>query len=430
VKNLYRKPKTGLLILFCFLAGSFHSELYSQEQIIWDNVPVNTTGITATYSGGTLNVMATGTGLNMVFYSIPANPTVFQTTGAWNNAPSKDLTFTFPEKVIITRFRVYDINYGTWNDSFSFSNITFGGVTASAGCCATTSGVTVSAGTPPNTDVHWTCSNAIDSFTINYANTNGTTHAYLFYTMEILRLPSIGTLCYNSIPPTLPTTLGNNIQGSWSPATIDTSVAGTTQYVFTPNGGQTIQCPIAIDVTVLPPGQQNCCVPDITLTSPTDDVASGNQDNRETSNTITAHNTINSGAVGVYHAKRTITLKKGFYSANGSRFRGYIQGCTGTFVGRESPAAETTDLKKLITDTPVTEKLLLYPNPATQKATIEYQQPIRNIRVTSIDGKTMLSKELDANSYEIDLANYKNGMYIVTVQTGDGRIITSKLFKK
>ncbi|MEZ0006133.1 hypothetical protein ABH942_001496 [Flavobacterium sp. 28YEA47A] len=430
MENLYRKPKIWQIILFCFLAGSSHSELYSQEQIIWDNVPVNTTGITAAYSGGTLNVMATGSGLNMVFYSIPTNPTVFQTTGAWNNAPSKDLTFTFPEKVVITRFRVYDINYGTWNDSFSFSNITFSGVTASIGCCATTSGVTVTDGIPPNTDVHWLCSNPIDSFTINYANTNGTTHAYLFYTMEILRLPSIEKLCYNSIPPTLPATLGNNIQGSWSPATINTSVTGTTQYVFTPNSGQAIQCPVSIDVVVLPPGQPNCCIPDLTLTSPGDDVASGNQDNRETSNTITAHNTINSGAVGIYHAKNAITLKKGFYSANGSRFRGYIEGCSGTFVGRQPAPTETKDFQKLITDTKVPQKLLLYPNPATQKATIEYDQPIRNILVTSIDGKTILSKELDANSYDIDLSNYKNGMYIVTVQTGDGRTITSKLVKK
>ncbi len=155
MENLYLKASIRQIFLLCFLVSSFTTRLYAQEQIVWDNVPVNTTGITGTYSGGTLNAQAKGTGLNMVFYSFPTNPTVYQTTGAWNNAPSKDLTFTFPEKVVITKFRVQDVNYGTWNDSFSFSNILFTGVTET-GCCATTSGVTVGNGNTAG-DVNWTC---------------------------------------------------------------------------------------------------------------------------------------------------------------------------------------------------------------------------------------------------------------------------------
>src|SRR5204863_260756 len=48
----------------------------------------------------------------------------------------------------------------------------------------------------------------------------------------------IGPLCHNSIAPTLPLTSNNNITGVWSPATINTSTAGTTTYTFTPAADQ------------------------------------------------------------------------------------------------------------------------------------------------------------------------------------------------
>jgi len=50
----------------------------------------------------------------------------------------------------------------------------------------------------------------------------------------------IADLCLNSTPPALPTSSINTpaIQGSWSPAVIDTSVLGTTNYIFTPDAGQ------------------------------------------------------------------------------------------------------------------------------------------------------------------------------------------------
>jgi hypothetical protein len=49
---------------------------------------------------------------------------------------------------------------------------------------------------------------------------------------------AIPNLCVNSTAPTLPTTSNNSIIGTWSPSTIDTTVAGTFTYTFTPNAGQ------------------------------------------------------------------------------------------------------------------------------------------------------------------------------------------------
>ena len=51
---------------------------------------------------------------------------------------------------------------------------------------------------------------------------------------------AIGPLCQNSTAPVLPTSSTNTpaITGTWSPATINTAIAGTTIYTFTPAIGQ------------------------------------------------------------------------------------------------------------------------------------------------------------------------------------------------
>ncbi len=61
---------------------------------------------------------------------------------------------------------------------------------------------------------------------------------------------AIGPLCQNSIPSLLPLTSINNITGTWSPATINTTTVGTTTYTFTPTASS---CAISttIDITVL-----------------------------------------------------------------------------------------------------------------------------------------------------------------------------------
>ena len=52
---------------------------------------------------------------------------------------------------------------------------------------------------------------------------------------------AIGPLCQNSTPPALPITSTNSITGTWSPATISTSTAGTTTYTFTPTPVSALQ---------------------------------------------------------------------------------------------------------------------------------------------------------------------------------------------
>src|SRR5690606_16903189 len=64
----------------------------------------------------------------------------------------------------------------------------------------------------------------------------------------------IGPLCLNSAAPALPGTSTNGVSGSWSPATINTSVTGSTVYTFTPSAGAcAVGTSISINITPTTP---------------------------------------------------------------------------------------------------------------------------------------------------------------------------------
>ena len=62
---------------------------------------------------------------------------------------------------------------------------------------------------------------------------------------------AMGSLCQNSIAPTLPTTSTNGITGTWNPSNINTTLAGTNRYTFTPDAGPCAN-KINLDITVVP----------------------------------------------------------------------------------------------------------------------------------------------------------------------------------
>lgn len=61
---------------------------------------------------------------------------------------------------------------------------------------------------------------------------------------------AIADFCVGATAPALATTSNNSIVGTWSPATIDNTTAGTTTYVFTSDNGQCANN-TSVDVTVL-----------------------------------------------------------------------------------------------------------------------------------------------------------------------------------
>ncbi|THD30833.1 MAG: T9SS type A sorting domain-containing protein [Flavobacterium johnsoniae] len=170
------------------------------------------------------------------------------------------------------------------------------------------------------------------------------------------------------------------------------------------------------------------CIPNLVLVSPTHDVNIGTQDNRQASNSITASNSIISntsdGGVGIYHAGNTIVLKPGFHSMYRSRFRAYIQQCPSDFVGREANLEPNKDNGK-------EEKISMFPNPSSTSVTIMLNSSlIQHISIVSMDGRIMLDKKIkEAEKHEVAVNDYKEGVYLVTVTTVDGKIFKSKLVK-
>src|SRR5450755_1157933 len=62
----------------------------------------------------------------------------------------------------------------------------------------------------------------------------------------------IGPLCQNVTAPALPATSKEGISGTWNPAVINTSIVGTTNYIFTPTTGGACAVPATLSVTISP----------------------------------------------------------------------------------------------------------------------------------------------------------------------------------
>ena len=108
---------------------------------------------------------------------------------------------------------------------------------------------------------------------------NGTSSATTTVLVIAIITPTftqLGPYCIGSIPEMLPGTSLNGISGTWSPATISTSSAGTTEYTFTPTAGQcATTATMNVVVNSLPvvsiTGSSSICVGATTTLTPTSD---------------------------------------------------------------------------------------------------------------------------------------------------------------
>lgn len=200
----FRLSITFLSVLFYLL---FSSKTTAQNYVVWNSANSANT-LTGSFPGGTVTITETGPG-NLVSISSPSAFTAnivttgsrtFSTSGPNSTPPSKSLTFTFSTPVIITRYNMADIDLGSaWNDTFSFSGVTFTGATGSD-CTATISGAVATGNSGNNSEfASWTNSTtAITSFSLNYANTGGKTHAFLAYSLEVMLAPTSATVTVNN----------------------------------------------------------------------------------------------------------------------------------------------------------------------------------------------------------------------------------------
>src|SRR4029079_10780239 len=204
--------------------------------------------ITGTWSPATINTATAGT---TTYTFTPANG---QCAGpvTMNIVVTTQITPTFTQLGPLCQNSTAPLLPGTSNN-----NIT--GTWSPATISTATAGTTTYTFTPANGQ----CAGPV---TMNIVVTTQITPTFT----------QLGPLCQNSTAPLLPGTSNNNITGVWSPATINTSTAGTTTYTFTPAANQ-CAAPFTMNVVITPqvtptftqigPLCQNSTAPTLPLTS-------------------------------------------------------------------------------------------------------------------------------------------------------------------
>jgi hypothetical protein len=172
------------------------------------------------------------------------------------------------------------------------------------------------------------------------------------------------------------------------------------------------------------------CVSDITLSAIETNVSAS----YKASNTITTNvsYTVNSGSTIVLQAQNIIYLEPNTDIKAGSNFDALIADCNlqGPYAGKLSGNNLVAEEEQEPAVKPGVKSLQLYPNPSTDITKISIDEGIINtVTVTSIEGLTMFKGVVNSAAFELDVQNYKRGVYIVTVQNQDGNIYTDKLMK-
>lgn len=156
--------------------------------------------------------------------------------------------------------------------------------------------------------------------------------------------------------------------------------------------------------------------------TPANTVTAPNEDFKRFQGTITAANTINSGASALYSSGDAVVLQPGFHGKAGSKFRGHIVHCNSgsqTFSASES-MREASNEEGVFT---------MSPNPATDNVTIASDNDIVSITVASLEGTTFFSSDVKGTSYELNIIDYPKGIYVVNVITAGGETEIKKLIK-
>lgn len=244
-------------------------------------------------------------------------------------------------------------------------------------------------------------------------------------TINITVIPSVtptfnavAAICPGTTVPTLPTTSTNTpgITGSWA------LVSGTT-YNFTPNAGQCATT-TSLTIPVLSANDPSCtagvCQPNLTLST-----AESASIVHKTVNWIET-NTNYTTSIGQDIKSKAgdfIYMKPNTFIKAGSLYLAKIETCTSTSKS-ETQEPEYFEKEK-------GEILNIYPNPTNDLATISsLNSAIKSITISSIEGKIIYTNNaVNTNSYLLNVNNYKNGVFIVTIETIDGKTFRQKLIK-
>jgi Secretion system C-terminal sorting domain len=234
---------------------------------------------------------------------------------------------------------------------------------------------------------------------------------------------SIAPICSGAILSPLPTTSTNGIAGTWLPALNNTA---TTTYTFTPNGGQCATT-TTLTITVLPATDPTCvansCPANLTFSviEPATIATTYQASNSITTN---SNYTVNTGQDITMRAVNFIDFKTDSHLKSGSLFTAKIQACVLSKTINATVEQSSTEQSRENTI------LSIFPNPTDDLVTVAFSNSkMKQITVSSIEGKTVYSKNLNEDSYQLNIGNYQKGIYVLTIETIDGKIYREKLIK-
>ncbi|WP_298156555.1 M43 family zinc metalloprotease [Flavobacterium sp.] len=228
--------------------------------------------------------------------------------------------------------------------------------------------------------------------------------------------------------------LGNNlpnVQVNW------TTLPGTLTATVTTKSG----CTKTVSVTI----NQLCCQENIVLNA----VESGTNTVYNANNSVTTETnyTLNSGVTTTLKSGVTIALKPNTHIKKGSAFLAILETCEGNQLVNKSAAMvevieqprKNENYSRELHDESTAEEgineaarnvITMYPNPSNNMVTISStSDTIKRLSIVSIDGKEVLNQITDGTSYQLNVSNFSRGIYIVSIETEKGEIISKKLIK-
>lgn len=237
----------------------------------------------------------------------------------------------------------------------------------------------------------------------------------------------VDPICYQSqIEVILPTTSINGISGSWSPPFVNFNA--TTTYIFTPD---TSFCALnaELTITILPFGNPACdgiCIGNIILSNPETNIdynyKAVSTVELNTNYSITGAKNIN------MTAGKLIVFKPNTHIAGGSKLYAKIESCS---LENSKIAFDTKIASEKISESIKEQKseFILYPNPTNSFVTVFSQDLlISEISIISMYGTEIYRRKIEnSTSYEVNVSSFSKGIYILNIQTLEGKTATRKL---
>jgi hypothetical protein len=105
-----------------------------------------------------------------------------------------------------------------------------------------------------------------------------------------------------------------------------------------------------------------------------------------------------------------------------SPVNGFLYGKTDTltFILKRYIAPAEPDY---ISNTTLANSVKLYPNPASEKLTVNINSPFNSLEISNLMGQTIYSTTITNEQIEIDLTNFRAGLYFVRLRGNDGNLL-------